>query len=317
MAITELSNTKEFQKIGMIKAMQNMISIDLRQNGIHATLEEHQQALFYLLCEFDRVCNELHIPYFLFAGTLLGAIRHKGFIPWDDDLDVLMKRRDYDRFLEEAPRVLNQEHFFLQKEFSEHFPMFFSKLRLNGTTCLEKYYPKDPFVHQGVYIDIFPCDNAYRNKIGRFFQFLCSKVVIAKGLDAEGYATNNIFKKAVLIICRFFPRSIFQNIVRGPKETGEYLHCFFGGASKCSKSVFPSDFFAKETLLRFESGLFPAPEKYHELLTVLYGDYMRIPPKEERKCKKHAILVDLTTSYEHYKTYRDGMRFDSYTRSIR
>lgn len=94
----------------------------------------HQQALHTLLVEFDRVCRALEIPYVLYAGTLLGAVRHQGFIPWDDDLDVLMLREDYDRFLREAPGVLDTETFFLQKEFSDHWPLFFSKLRLNGTT---------------------------------------------------------------------------------------------------------------------------------------------------------------------------------------
>lgn len=297
--------------------MRDTEAVGLTQSGQKATLAEHQKALYCLLCEFDRVCRELNITYYLFAGTLLGAVRHKGFIPWDDDLDVLMCRRDYERFLKEAPTVLNKDHFFLQKEFSEHFPMFFSKLRLNGTTCLEKYYPKDPLVHQGVYMDIFPCDNAYSSKLGRYLQFICSKVIIAKGLDAEGYSTTSILKKTVMVVSRILPRSLFHRIIKGKKSIGEYVHCFLGGASKYSRSVFPSDYLGKSVLMQFEAAQFPVPEKYDELLTVLYGDYMKIPPVDERKCKEHAILVDLTHSYEHYKTYRDGMKFTTNTRSIR
>ena len=112
------------------------------ENG-SVSLQDHQKALMVLLQEFDRVCRELEIPYILFAGSLLGAVRHQGFIPWDDDIDVMMLRKDYDRFMKEADRVLDQEKFFLQKEFSEHWPMFFSKLRMNNTACLEKYQPKN------------------------------------------------------------------------------------------------------------------------------------------------------------------------------
>ena len=119
-------------------------------------LTQHQNGLLVILKEFDRICGELRIPYVLFAGTLLGAVRHKGFIPWDDDLDVMMLREDYARFLHEADALLDTERFFLQKEFSEHWPMFFSKLRMNNTACIEKYHPKDPGTHQGVYIDIPP-----------------------------------------------------------------------------------------------------------------------------------------------------------------
>ena len=120
----------------------------------------HQQALLTLLQEFDRVCKALDIPYLLFAGTMLGAVRHQGFIPWDDDLDIMMLRSDYDRFMAEAEQVLDKDTFYLQKEFSEHWPLFFSKLRLNGTTCLEKYHPKDPMTHQGIYMDISPATAA-------------------------------------------------------------------------------------------------------------------------------------------------------------
>lgn len=291
--------------------------IELKQEGDLATKEEHQQALYCLLCEFDRVCKELNIPYYLFAGTLLGAVRHKGFIPWDDDLDIIMHRRDYQRFLNEAPKILNQKAFYLQKEFSEHYPMFFSKLHLNGTACLEKHHPKDPLVHQGVYMDIFPCDNGYQSKLGRYIQFLCSKVVIAKGLDQRGFDTDSILKKVVMVFSRILPRKIFHKVVLGPENKTGYLHCFLGGASKYSKSVFPASLFEESIEIPFADGSFSAPAQYDAILRTLYGDYMTLPSEEDRKCKQHAILVDLKHSYEHYKTYRDGLKFDVHIRSIR
>ncbi len=294
-----------------------MSEATLTQAGQTASLEEHQKALYCLLQEFDRVCRKLDITYFLFAGTLLGAVRHKGFIPWDDDLDVLMPRKDYQRLLQEGPGLLDQKRFFLQGEFSEHFPMFFSKLRLNGTTCLEKYFPKDPLLHQGVYMDIFPCDNAYNGKLGRSVQFAASKVVIAKGLFAEGYDTDSIAKKLFMTACRLLPRKLFHRIVLGPKHTKKQVHCYLGGARKMAKSTFPADWFSRRVEVPFDRGSYWAPAGYDNVLKVLYGDYMTIPPEADRKCKEHSILVDLTRSYEHYKTYRDGMKFEVHTRSIR
>jgi len=290
---------------------------ELSQQGTEATLQEHQAALRTLLREFDRVCKKLNIPYFLFAGTLLGAVRHQDFIPWDDDLDVLMRREDYNRFLREAPAVLDSERFFLQGEGDAHWPMFFSKLRLNDTTCLESYYPKDPESHQGVYMDIFPCDNAYPGEFGRKLQFLCSKVVIAKGLDARGYVTSSRGKKLFMALCRLLPRKIFHRIVRGPRKESPYVHSFLGGASKYSRSVYPSACFAGTKPLPLGQARYPAPVGAEELLGILYGDYMRIPSEEERGCKKHAILVDLTRDYRCYSGYRDGMTFETVTRSIR
>nr|MBQ8244936.1 LicD family protein [Oscillospiraceae bacterium] len=282
-----------------------------------ASLQEHQRALYTLLEEFDRVCKKLSIPYILFAGTMLGAVRHQGFIPWDDDVDVLMLRQDYDRFLREAEAVLDQDRFFLQKEFSAHWPLFFSKLRLNGTTCLEKYHPRDPMTHQGVYMDIFPCDNGAGTALGRRLQFWASKVVIAKALDARGYDTASLKKKAVISLCRLLPGKPFLWLTKRGSDASTYVHSFLGAASSYSKNVFPRAFFLQRTRMPFEEGNFPVSRCYDAMLTQMYGEYMRLPPPEDRECKKHAILVDLERSHEYYRDYRDGMAFSVYTRSIR
>lgn len=282
-----------------------------------ATLQEHQAALLQLLQEFDRVCKKLNIGYVLFAGTMLGAVRHKGFIPWDDDVDILMLREDYDRFLREADTVLDGQRFFLQKEFSEHWPMFFSKLRLNGTTCLEKFHPKDPLIHQGVYMDIFPCDNAAATGFGRKLQFFASKIVIAKALHARGYETDSGLKKLFMGLCRLLPGKVFRKIAVSGKADSPVVHSFFAAASSYEKNVFPRSCFTDTCAAEFCGGQYPISSSYDELLTLLYGDYTQLPPPEKRLCKRHAILVDLEHSYETYTDYRNGMTFDGYTRSIR
>ena len=280
-------------------------------------LKRHQQTLFTMLCEFDRVCTALNLSYVLFAGTMLGAVRHEGFIPWDDDLDIIMLRKDYDVFLQNAEKFLDTDRFFLQKEFSEHWPMFFSKLRLNGTACLEKYHPKDENTHQGVYIDLFPCDNAAASEWGRKIQFLSSKVVIAKSLYKRGYETDSKIKRIMLALCRVLPMRPFLAIAKGPVKETKMVHSFLGGSSKYVKSIYPKSYFAEHVMKNFEGRSFPVSKEYDKLLTQLYGDYMRIPSIEERSIKKHAILVDLDQSYEVYKDYRKDMIFDTYTRSIR
>jgi lipopolysaccharide cholinephosphotransferase len=294
--------------------LRNAEGVGMENSQLH---QQHQKALLSLLTEFDRVCKELHIPYVLFAGTMLGAVRHGGFIPWDDDLDIMMLRSDYDRFLKEADQVLDREKFFLQKEFSDHWPMFFSKLRLNGTTCLEKYHPKDPKVHQGVYIDLFPCDDGAKSELGRKLQFYASKIVIAKSLDRRGYETNSRKKKLFMAACRLLPAKPFLKFVKKGEKDGKMLHSFLGGASGYQKSVYPRYWFEERTVLSFEGKEYPISAHYHEMLTTLYGDYMTLPPEDQRAIKQHAILIDLENSYEQYEHYRDGMVFDVHTRSIR
>jgi len=277
----------------------------------------HQKALSCLLQEFDRVCKVLDIPYVLFAGTMLGAVRHQGFIPWDDDLDVMMLRADYDRFLAEAEQVLDKEKFYLQKEFSEHWPMFFSKLRLNNTTCLEKYHPKDPVIHQGIYIDIFPCDNACNTHLGRKLQFLASKVVIAKSLYKRGYETDSKKKKVFMAFCCLLPMKPFWQMVKQGRKDSTMVHSFLGGASDFAKNVYHRECFTDRVDMTFENDQYPVSAYFDRLLRQLYGEYMRLPPEDQRTMKQHAILVDLENSYEIYSHYRDGMQFETYTRSIR
>ncbi len=279
--------------------------------------QTHQRALLTLLAEFDRVCRALEIPYTLFAGTMLGAVRHQGFIPWDDDLDILMLRSDYDRFLEQAEQVLDTERFYLQKEFSAHWPMFFSKLRLNHTTCLEKFHPKDPMVHQGIYIDLFPCDNAAGTSLGRKMQFWASKVVIAKALDRRGYETDSLSKKLFMGLCRLLPQKLFLRIAKGGRSDSRCVHSFFAAARSYDKNVYSRSWLTESVAMPFENGSYPVSTHYDTLLTLFYGDYRQLPPPEERRCKQHAILVDTEHSYEHYAHYRDDMTFEVYTRSIR
>ncbi|MBQ8029478.1 MAG: LicD family protein [Clostridia bacterium] len=282
-----------------------------------ATLQEHQSALKKLLEEFDRVCKKLNIPYILFAGTMLGAVRHQGFIPWDDDLDVLMLRKDYEFFLQHADEVLEKETFSLQKEFTEHWPMFFSKLRLNETTCLEKYHPKDFETHHGVYIDIFPCDNAAKTSFARKIQFFASKVVIAKSLKKRGYETRSSLKKVFMKVCSFLPTSLFRKLATHGKENSKLVHSFFAAAKDFSKNVYPREFVTERVNLSFEGGSYPVSKEYDQLLNLLYGDYMVLPPQEEREDKKHVVLVDLTKPYEYYREYHENLDFDVLTKSIR
>ena len=266
---------------------------------------------------FQKICKEHNLRYWVGGGTLIGALRHQGFIPWDDDLDVLMLREDYNRLMAEGDRVLDREKFFLQKEFSDHWPLFFSKLRLNGTACIEKYHAKDPMIHHGVYMDIFPCDDAAGTEFGRRIQYLASKIVITKCLDKRGYDTNSTAKKVVMALCRLLPLKPFVYLAKkGSKKRG-LVHTFLGGGRKYSKNIFARTYLAERTQGQFEGKTYPIPRDFDTLLTMLYGDYMTLPPEEERVIKQHAVLVDLENSYEKYIHYLDGVEFDIYTRSIR
>lgn len=283
-----------------------------------ATLKEHQAVLLELLEEFDRICKKNNIHYMLFAGSALGAVRHKGFIPWDDDLDIVMLRPNYDRFMQIAPQEVS-EKYYVQSEFSPHWPLHFSKLRKNNTTCLEKYHPKDPKIHQGIYIDIFPCDNLSDNKFLGRIQFLCARFEIAKNISRRGgYLTNNPLKKFFMFCCGILPFKFTHKVaIQRNKSNTKRVHTYFGGSCKYKTGSFPREWITETVNMQFENLTVPVSAHFDKLLTTVYGDYMTLPPEEDRKCKVHAILVDTEKPHTEYLNYRDGMTFDVYTRSIR
>ncbi len=281
-------------------------------------INELQKIQLSMLKDFDAVCQRHRISYQLFSGTALGAVRHKGFIPWDDDIDVVMLREDYERFFDSASKELDSNKYYVQREFSEHWPMFFSKLRLNGTTYIEKYHSHDARIHQGIYIDIFPCDNLSDSRLMQKLQYIASKIVIAKSLYARGYETNSTVKKCFMQFCRILPTEPFKRLcIRRNDSSSLKVHTFFGGGKKFERSIFFREWFEQSVKMRFEDSEFPVSAHYDEMLRVMYGDYMVMPTLEQRVCKRHAAIVDINKPYTFHLEEQRNMKIEKYTESIR
>ena len=281
-------------------------------------INELQKIQLSMLKDFDAVCQRHRISYQLFSGTALGAVRHKGFIPWDDDIDVVMLREDYERFFDSASKELDSNKYYVQREFSEHWPMFFSKLRLNGTTYIEKYHSHDARIHQGIYIDIFPCDNLSDSRLMQKLQYIASKIVIAKSLYARGYETNSTVKKCFMQFCRILPTEPFKRLcIRRNDSSSLKVHTFFGGGKKFERSIYLREWFEQSVKMRFEDSEFPVSAHYDEMLRVMYGDYMVMPTREQRVCKRHAAIVDINKPYTFHLEEQKNMKIEKYTESIR
>lgn len=281
-------------------------------------INELQKIQLSMLKDFDAVCQKHRISYQLFSGTALGAVRHKGFIPWDDDIDVVMLREDYERFFNSASKELDSNKYYVQREFSEHWPMFFSKLRLNGTTYIEKYHSHDARIHQGIYIDIFPCDNLSDSRLMQKLQYIASKIVIAKSLYARGYETNSTVKKCFMQFCRILPTEPFKRLcIRRNDSSSLKVHTFFGGGKKFERSIYLREWFEQSVKMRFEDSEFPVSAHYDEMLRVMYGDYMVMPTLEQRVCKRHAAIVDINKPYTFHLEEQRNMKIEKYTESIR
>jgi lipopolysaccharide cholinephosphotransferase len=256
-----------------------------------------------LMSEVRRICEEYHISYFLIAGTLLGAVRHKGFIPWDDDMDVGMFREDYDRFLSACATELDENKFFLQTLHTDKgYGLCFAKLQLKGTRFVERN-AADTTAAKGIYIDIFPFDNApeedaLRGKHDRR-TYLLKRLLLAK----LGYRTCNgtqPLKRFVYCLLAFYTKFCTQEklIAKLEKEIKRYNGTrtervvAIGGSYGYRKETVRREWFAQTVIMPFEGEEFPVPAAYVPYLENLYGDYMTPPPESQRGSRHNVLQID-------------------------
>jgi lipopolysaccharide cholinephosphotransferase len=254
---------------------------------------------------FDSFCKENDIVYYLMGGTALGAIRHQGLIPWDDDFDIFMDYENYNKFLNIVDKNLDKKKYYFQKEDTKEWPMYFSKIRMNGTTFIEKDV-KNRDMHHGIYIDIMCLNNTSSNKYIRYLQYFSARVLNTRALIEKGYITNSIFKKFVLKIAKIFINGFIKKIllyfvrIFNNEETKLVGH-FFGRASFL-KTSFPKDYLGKQRYIKFENLQLPVLSNIEEYLKIRYGDkYMELPSEEiKRQYPSHAYIVDTTKCYKKY-----------------
>lgn len=257
-----------------------------------------------MLIEVDRICRKFNIKYSLDGGTLLGAIRHDGFIPWDDDADVVMLRAEYDKFYEACKKELDTERFFLQEyRTDENYRWGYSKMRRNGTVFLREGQ-EHVKCNQSVFIDIFVYDNVPDHKtLRRMHLFFC--YCIRKALYAEVGMKNSKYKGLRLWYKLLYkvPRDKWFRLLKFvAKKTNKQRHKLVRHMTypyqKGCRYGLPRECFDEYIEKEFEGYTFKIFRKYDLYLTELYGDYMTLPPENMRKT--HPVskikLIDLEMS---------------------
>lgn len=252
-------------------------------------LRRLQMTEFEMLIEVDRICRKYNINYSLDGGTLLGAIRHNGFIPWDDDADVVMLRTEYDKFYKVCQKELDTERFFLQEyRTDKKYRWGYSKMRRNGTLFLREGQ-EHVKCNQSVFIDIFVYDNVPDQPIiRRLHLFLC--YCIRKGLYSEVGRKNskNSWLRLWYEMLYRIPRNIWFFIIKSVayktnrKQHELVRHMTHPYRKECRYGL-PRECFDEYIEKDFEGHWFKIFRKYDLYLTKLYGDYMVLPPQDRRK----------------------------------
>jgi lipopolysaccharide cholinephosphotransferase len=235
-----------------------------------------------ILQELDRLCQKHGLRYYLAYGTLLGAVRHRGFIPWDDDIDVTMPRSDYNRLAEICLSELPSEMRWQSYKTDRHYPLMFGKI-LRVDTVMRHALSKDLRFQQSVYIDIFPIDGIARNSVVALVQRFIVRICRIRLSVAMSRVR---FKRQLVQFIRIIPRGFVVRVLEAttglvpPDKSGRWV-CF-GGPYGFDRQSFPSTWFGSGTTQVFENLQFVGPLEWNKYLAQLYGDYMTPPPVSAR-----------------------------------
>ena len=256
------------------------------------TIDKVQVVECEIMHVIDTICRKHNLTYFAIGGTALGAVRHQGFIPWDDDIDVGMPRKDYEAFLEYAKTELPKDYFLQHFSTERKSPFYFAKVRRNNTKFVE-FYLKDANIHHGIFVDIFPFDNVPANETVAKLHFrFCRtlyQVYLSKSLTTvcssrfeqkDNY--KGIFRKIIHVLLIPVPKCwLFRLLDRSvqmfnAKECREISHIVRRRLRVKLEDLYPVAY------LPFESGQMPVPKNYHAYLSAQFGSYDALPPENKR-----------------------------------
>jgi lipopolysaccharide cholinephosphotransferase len=251
-----------------------------------------QNKILEIALYIDQLCSENGIDYCLMGGSALGAKRHGGFIPWDDDLDIFMTPDNYNKFRDVFMRNGDTEHFYLQEWGRTDDMIMKSKLRMNNTAYFEPAFANWS-IHQGIYVDIFILHSCPDNTLLRLWQYYWTRYALLTSLATKDYqsqtskAINLVVKLRKLFPNRFLYKFSLKQLYHWRNKKTDYV-CHFTGVANYKTGLYKREMFEPTVYEAFENARLRIPAMIHEYLTMRFGDYMTPPPKDMIKRDQHA-----------------------------
>lgn len=262
--------------------------------------KELKNILLNILDKFIQTCKEYNLKYTLLGGSVLGAVRHGGIIPWDDDIDIGMPRSDYEKLLSIADNVFNNDYKLTTIYNDKNYVCPFAKLFDNNTTLIES---KEFFYIGGIYIDIFPLDGIPINSKLRFniirkLRYSITNYIFTKysySANDKKYSIKNLIQKIIYFITNITLK-LCNRMARKYPYNNKYNIVNYFGAWR-DKEISDYSWFNPLIEYTFEGRKVWIPNNYDAYLTKLYGNYMTPPPIEKRKSHHSHYFIDLTRRY--------------------
>lgn len=268
------------------------------------SVRQVQNKILEIMKYIDALCRENGIVYYIMGGTALGAVRHGGFIPWDDDLDIFMTPDQYEKFCS-VFHAQNHPQFVLQEWRTTPNYLEYAKVRMNGTTFIEEVFKNRADMHHGIYVDIMILHKVPQNKLVQRLVYLESKFVTLYALSQRNWKPKTSGQAKVLKLLNFLPCKLmakiaYQHIYCYDNRQKNFQYCYWITPAKFRSGLFDSSFFEKPVDIPFEDTVLLGSEKIKEYLTYRYGDYMKLPSKEAQQAAVHAFIFDVEKDYKEY-----------------
>lgn len=248
-------------------------------------LQHLQKVILMIASDFDAFCKQNDIRYFLLGGSAIGAIRHHGFIPWDDDLDVGMDSENYNKFLSLCRKELDTEKYYIKQGYVD-WPMPYSKILLKGTVFTEPGKINEDKYENGIFLDVFKLENASDYKIGHLWQYTCAKYLLCYCLLERGWSEITGWKKILMLMAYPVKINAIRKFLIKQTEcwSNKNTKCcsFLAGRYRYKKAFYKKELFEDVIYVPFEDTKLPVPVGYDAWLKQIFGDYMTPPPAREQ-----------------------------------